>query len=119
MPSTASAATPSSLRSAWMNSTSPLSMCVLMLSIRPLERLSTTRTVDPRAINASTRCDPMKDAPPVTSDRVLCHCICCLLDGRHLQSGDDMISENDDVHPRAEETIERLPRVMNNRLVLV
>src|SRR3990172_1407665 len=37
-----------------------------MFSILPLLRSSTTRTAAPRSTSASTKCEPMKDAPPVT-----------------------------------------------------
>src|SRR5579864_5051968 len=37
-----------------------------MFSSLPLEKSSTTRTCAPRASSASTRFEPMKDAPPVT-----------------------------------------------------
>src|ERR1700680_373586 len=37
-----------------------------MFSTFPLVRSSTTRTWAPRATSASTRCEPMNDAPPVT-----------------------------------------------------
>src|SRR3989442_3828056 len=50
-----------------------------MLSSLPLLKLSTTPTVAPRSTNASTRCDPMNDAPPVTSVLSPCHCIARLL----------------------------------------
>ena len=33
----------------------------------PVERLSITSTSSPRATSASTRCDPMNPAPPVTT----------------------------------------------------
>ena len=36
-----------------------------MLSIAPVERLSSTVTSWPAASSASARCDPMKPAPPV------------------------------------------------------
>src|SRR5687768_16330939 len=36
---------------------------------RPVERSSRTRTSSPRATSASTRCEPMKPAPPVTIAR--------------------------------------------------
>src|ERR1051325_698839 len=38
-----------------------------MFSRWPLLRSSATRTTAPRATRPSTRCDPMNDAPPVTS----------------------------------------------------
>jgi hypothetical protein len=37
------------------------------LERRPVARLSTTRTSKPFPNSASTRCEPMKPAPPVTS----------------------------------------------------
>src|SRR4051794_32417349 len=39
-------------------------------SRRPLERSSSTCTSSPRARSASTTCEPMKPAPPVTSARM-------------------------------------------------
>ena len=36
----------------------------------PVERSSSTRTSSPRARRASTRCEPMKPAPPVTRQRI-------------------------------------------------
>src|SRR5580704_5006639 len=38
-----------------------------MFSMLPVERSSTTSTVQPRSSRASARCDPMKPAPPVIS----------------------------------------------------
>src|SRR5438876_2913218 len=66
MPSTACSATPGVLRSAWTSSTRPASTCPLILSRFPLLRLSTTRTRAPRSTSASTRWEPMNEAPPVT-----------------------------------------------------
>ena len=45
--------------------TSSASGCTF--SLRPVERSSSTRTPCPAATSASTRCEPMKPAPPVTS----------------------------------------------------
>src|SRR5215218_7551970 len=41
-----------------------------MLSIRPVDRLSTQSTVSPRLISRSHRCDPTNPAPPVTTTRI-------------------------------------------------
>src|ERR1700688_3287694 len=41
-----------------------------MFSSLPLLRLSTTRTLAPRTTRASTKADPIKEAPPVTNTRV-------------------------------------------------
>ena len=38
-------------------------------SVRPVDRSSSTSTESPRATSASTRCEPMKPAPPVTRAR--------------------------------------------------
>src|SRR5947208_1278214 len=67
MPSTTFLARPFILRSPRTNSTRPLSMWSLMFSSWPLVRSSTTRTAAPRSISPSTRCEPMNEAPPVTS----------------------------------------------------
>src|SRR4029453_16168241 len=38
-----------------------------MLALHPVDKSSTTRTFRPCPSKASTRCDPMKPAPPVTT----------------------------------------------------
>src|SRR5690348_11384122 len=43
-----------------------------MFSRRPLDTSSTTRTCAPREISASTRFEPMNDAPPVTNAFLCC-----------------------------------------------
>src|SRR5277367_2342420 len=50
-----------------MKVTRPFFTWASMFSSLPLVRSSTTCTRAPRASKASTRCDPIKDAPPVTS----------------------------------------------------
>ena len=55
-----------SSRSTTCSSTVPRERCSARFSRRPLLRLSATRTRAPRATRASTRCEPMNDAPPVT-----------------------------------------------------
>src|SRR5688500_11824752 len=67
----------SGLTSSKMASTASLSRtsatarrtCSFRFSRRPLERSSTTSTSSPRATSASTTCEPMKPAPPVTIAR--------------------------------------------------
>src|SRR6478672_5401090 len=41
-----------------------------MLSIDPVERLSSTETSSPRSSKASERCDPTNPAPPVINTRI-------------------------------------------------
>src|SRR5437764_15135002 len=43
--------------------------CFCRFSFLPLLMLSSTRTSAPRSTNASTRCEPIKEAPPVTKTR--------------------------------------------------
>src|ERR1700732_2664610 len=45
--------------------------CAARFSRRPLLKLSTTRTSAPRSTRASTRAEPINEAPPVTSTRLL------------------------------------------------
>src|SRR6185295_13629947 len=131
MPRTAASAVSWLSKSPRWNSTAPVLMCGWMFSIRPLLRLSTTRTRAPLATRASTRCDPMKDAPPVTRvlvadqfidcsfDRLLGlfgsvgsdgSCDCRPLPGRGF--GHDVAAEHEHVHPGAEKTVERFGRLM-------
>src|SRR5262245_2728689 len=53
-----------------MNST-PSEISGSRYSLRPLERLSITRSVSTRPTNCSTRCEPMNDVPPVTNVRAV------------------------------------------------
>mmetsp|Transcript_5594 Transcript_5594/g.18460 ORF Transcript_5594/g.18460 Transcript_5594/m.18460 type:complete len:282 (-) Transcript_5594:22-867(-) len=41
----------------------------MIFSLRPVKKLSATMTMFPRSINRSTKCEPTKPAPPVTSTR--------------------------------------------------
>src|SRR5258705_13552268 len=103
-----------------MNLTSPESMNRRMFSIRPLVRLSTTRTDAPRASSASTRCDPMNEAPPVTSTVRLCQCMCRhRLFDMYVRFDQHALTQNQHVHPRSQEAVERFGRAQNNGLVLV
>src|SRR5579859_2365892 len=49
-----------------MNSMRPLSRWALRFSRLPLLKLSTTRMPAPFSMSESTRCEPIKEAPPVT-----------------------------------------------------
>src|SRR5262249_51282823 len=49
------------------------SMPVGRFSRRPVERSSSTRTGRPTATSASTKCEPMNPAPPVTRQRAAMH----------------------------------------------
>ena len=57
---------PGSSRSELWNSIPPCSQYLRRFSTRPLLRSSTTRTRAPRSTSASTRWEPMNEAPPVT-----------------------------------------------------
>src|SRR5262249_21935723 len=98
-----------------------------MFSRLPLLRLSTTRTRAPRSTSASTRWEPMNDAPPVTSTRLPFQSIrgislcsfndsfrerCVLLLQRHRP-------HDERVHLRPEEAVKRFGGSMHDWLALV
>ncbi len=59
--------TASASRMSISSSVAPFASALSRFSRLPVERLSTMVTSSPRSSSASTRFDPMKPAPPVTS----------------------------------------------------
>src|SRR5262245_57164467 len=100
MPRTASSATAGSERSPSMSWTRLALTCDRTLSSLPLVRLSTIRTAAPRSSSASTRWDPMNEAPPVTSVRDLRHCMFLSLVDLYVTFCHHPVAEDQDVHVR-------------------